>query len=231
MGVQEVKAQAEHVDGRFERVGGMLGPLPLRREEGLLRRRPVHRKAPSEVITASARDEFDAEGRYVETRYDTARRKFSVISCYFPSGSSGEERQQAKFRFLDRCTRTWAPEGRARVHPGGRRQHRAPGDRPEELEEQPEEQRLPARGARLDEHAARRGGLVDVFRTLNPTSPSSTPGGASAARRGPRTWAGGWTTTWPRRASRPRRGASTSTWPALLGPRAGDHRLRLQQSC
>ena len=46
--------------------------------------------------------EFDGEGRYVETRYDTARRKLSVISCYFPSGSSGEERQAAKYRFLDR---------------------------------------------------------------------------------------------------------------------------------
>ena len=29
------------------------------------------------------------------------RSKFSVLSCYFPSGSSGEERQQAKFRFLE----------------------------------------------------------------------------------------------------------------------------------
>jgi len=28
-------------------------------------------------------------------------RKHSIISAYFPSGSSGEERQQAKFRFLD----------------------------------------------------------------------------------------------------------------------------------
>ena len=27
--------------------------------------------------------------------------KLSVISVYLPSGSSGEERQQAKFRFLD----------------------------------------------------------------------------------------------------------------------------------
>jgi exodeoxyribonuclease-3 len=36
----------------------------------------------------------------VEARFDTARRKLSLISCYFPSGSSGEERQQAKFRFL-----------------------------------------------------------------------------------------------------------------------------------
>jgi exodeoxyribonuclease-3 len=45
--------------------------------------------------------EFDAEGRYIETRHDTARRKLSVISCYFPSGSSGEHRQAAKYRFLD----------------------------------------------------------------------------------------------------------------------------------
>jgi exodeoxyribonuclease-3 len=37
-------------------------------------------------------------------RFDDERRvefpRFSVISCYFPSGSSSDERQQAKFRFL-----------------------------------------------------------------------------------------------------------------------------------
>lgn len=44
--------------------------------------------------------EFDAEGRYLELRFDTPARKLSIISCYFPSGSSGEERQAAKFRFL-----------------------------------------------------------------------------------------------------------------------------------
>jgi exodeoxyribonuclease-3 len=58
------------------------------------------RKAPSDVITGFGSPEFDAEGRWVEARFDTARRKLSVISCYFPSGSSGEERQAAKFRFL-----------------------------------------------------------------------------------------------------------------------------------
>jgi exodeoxyribonuclease-3 len=45
--------------------------------------------------------EFDAEGRYVELRFDTPARKLSIISSYFPSGSSGDDRQQAKFRFLD----------------------------------------------------------------------------------------------------------------------------------
>ncbi|MDO9218027.1 MAG: exodeoxyribonuclease III, partial [Lacisediminimonas sp.] len=45
--------------------------------------------------------EFDDEGRWVEARFDRPGRKLSVISCYFPSGSSGEERQAVKFRFLD----------------------------------------------------------------------------------------------------------------------------------
>ncbi len=52
------------------------------------------------MATRPAFDEFNAEGRYVELRFDTPSRKFSIISCYYPSGSSGEERQQAKFRFL-----------------------------------------------------------------------------------------------------------------------------------
>ena len=37
----------------------------------------------------------------MELRFDTPARKLSLISAYFPSGSSGEERQQAKYRFLD----------------------------------------------------------------------------------------------------------------------------------
>ncbi|MFK8016771.1 MAG: exodeoxyribonuclease III [Gammaproteobacteria bacterium] len=42
-------------------------------------------------------DEFDAEGRYIELQFGD----LSVVSLYLPSGSSKEERQLAKFRFLD----------------------------------------------------------------------------------------------------------------------------------
>ena len=44
-------------------------------------------------------------------------------------------------------------------------------------------------------------GLVDVYRRLQPdtTDDVPTPGGATAARPTRTTWAGGWTTTWPRR--------------------------------
>ena len=59
---------------------------------------------PSTVVCGFGNAEFDAEGRWVEVRFDdparTAMPRLSIISCYFPSGSSGEIRQAAKFRFL-----------------------------------------------------------------------------------------------------------------------------------
>ena len=102
MGVQEVKAQQEHVTDRFDRVAGMSGHFHLAQKKGYSGVGLYTRKAPSSVVIGFDAREFDAEGRYVEARYDTAKRKFSIISCYFPSGSSGEERQAAKFRFLAR---------------------------------------------------------------------------------------------------------------------------------
>jgi exodeoxyribonuclease-3 len=100
MGVQEVKAQAADVKGRFEVVAGLTGHFHFADKKGYSGVGLYTRKKPSAVITGIGNKEFDAEGRYVEARFDTAKRKLSIISCYFPSGSSGEERQQAKFRFL-----------------------------------------------------------------------------------------------------------------------------------
>ncbi len=45
--------------------------------------------------------EFDPEGRCIEARYRLGDWTLSILSVYLPSGSSSEERQQAKFRFLD----------------------------------------------------------------------------------------------------------------------------------
>ncbi len=100
MGVQEVKAQAADVAGRFEVVAGLKGHFHFAEKKGYSGVGLYARKKPSAVITGIGNAEFDAEGRWVEARFDTTRRKLSIISCYFPSGSSGEERQQAKFRFL-----------------------------------------------------------------------------------------------------------------------------------
>jgi exodeoxyribonuclease III len=54
------------------------------------------RARPQAVIAGHGSREFDTEGRYIEVQF----KGLSVISVYLPSGSSSEERQQAKFRFL-----------------------------------------------------------------------------------------------------------------------------------
>ena len=55
------------------------------------------RRAPDDIRRGFGSAEFDAEGRYLEARFG----KLSVVSLYVPSGSSSEERQAAKFRFID----------------------------------------------------------------------------------------------------------------------------------
>ena len=98
--VQEVKAQAADIKGRFETLSGMAGHFHFAQKKGYSGVGIYSRHEPSDVIIGYGSTEFDAEGRYVEARFDTPKSKLSIISAYFPSGSSGEDRQQAKFRFL-----------------------------------------------------------------------------------------------------------------------------------
>jgi exodeoxyribonuclease-3 len=99
--VQEVKAQASDVAGKFESLAGMKGYFHFAEKKGYSGVAAYTRLEPSDVVVGFDKGEFDQEGRYVELRFDTPLRKHSIISAYFPSGSSGEDRQQAKFRFLD----------------------------------------------------------------------------------------------------------------------------------
>ena len=99
--VQELKAQAPDLAGRFEDMAGLKGHFHCAEKKGYSGVAVYSRHEPSDVIVGFDGGEFDAEGRYVELRFDTPAKKRSIISAYFPSGSSGEERQAAKFRFLD----------------------------------------------------------------------------------------------------------------------------------
>jgi exodeoxyribonuclease III len=102
MGLQELKAQAADLGERFARIGKLTGHFHYAQKKGYSGVALFTKKAPSDVRVGFGSQEFDAEGRYIEARYDTPTRKLSLISCYFPSGSSGPERQEAKFRFLKR---------------------------------------------------------------------------------------------------------------------------------
>jgi exodeoxyribonuclease-3 len=169
MGVQELKAQTEDLAGHLDRMGGLQGHFHCAQKKGYSGVGLFTRKAPSDVILGFGSKEFDAEGRWVETRFDTTRRRLSLISCYFPSGSSGEDRQAAKFRFL------------ARIYPHlmklkAEREFILVGDiniahREIDIRNWKGNQKnsgfTPEERAWVDKLLTR-GGLVDVFRTLNP---------------------------------------------------------------
>ena len=98
--VQEIKAQAPDVEGIFDRLAGLQGHFHYAEKKGYSGVGVYTRHEPSDVIVGFDGGEFDSEGRYVELRFDTPTQKLSIISSYFPSGSSGPERQEAKYRFL-----------------------------------------------------------------------------------------------------------------------------------
>ena len=100
VGVQEVKAQADVVEGKFDACGRLHGHFHYAQKKGYSGVGLYTHEEPSDLRIGFGSTEFDAEGRWVEKRFDKPGRKLSLISCYFPSGSSGEERQAAKFRFL-----------------------------------------------------------------------------------------------------------------------------------
>jgi exodeoxyribonuclease III len=98
--VQEIKAQAPDLIGRFETLAGLHGYFHCAEKKGYSGVGVYTRHQPGAVVVGFDGGEFDAEGRYLELRFDTPGRKLSLISAYFPSGSSGPERQDAKYRFL-----------------------------------------------------------------------------------------------------------------------------------
>lgn len=101
VGVQELKAQADVVESQFGRYDQLTGHFHYAQKKGYSGVGLYTRETPSDVIVGFGSEEFDNEGRWIEKRFDKPGRKLSLISCYFPSGSSGEDRQAAKFRFLE----------------------------------------------------------------------------------------------------------------------------------
>lgn len=55
------------------------------------------RQEPDRIIRGFGHELFDSEGRYIQADFGD----LSVASLYLPSGSSSEERQAVKFKFLD----------------------------------------------------------------------------------------------------------------------------------
>ena len=96
--VQETKAQAEQLaDPALRPAGYTVAFRDATTKKGYSGVGIYSRCEPDSVLTELGWAEFDEEGRYLEMRFG----QLSVVSLYFPSGSSGEERQQFKFRCMD----------------------------------------------------------------------------------------------------------------------------------
>jgi exodeoxyribonuclease-3 len=94
--VQELKAQGPQLQDPLYLPRGFHRQLCCSEKPGYSGVAIYSRKEPQDVIRGYGDAEFDGEGRYVEARFDDV----AIASVYFPSGSSSEARQDAKFRFL-----------------------------------------------------------------------------------------------------------------------------------
>ena len=95
--LQEIKAQEADLSPALLAPAGFAGYFECAQKKGYSGVAIYTRHAPRAVIRGMAVEEFDAEGRYLQLDFD----QLSVVSVYLPSGSSSDERQQAKFRFLE----------------------------------------------------------------------------------------------------------------------------------
>ncbi len=95
--MQELKAQRDDLKEDILNPTGLKGYFHHAEKKGYSGCGIYTPHQPDDVLYGFGNPEFDAEGRYVEARF----KKLSAISVYMPSGSSSEERQEAKFRYLE----------------------------------------------------------------------------------------------------------------------------------
>ena len=94
--LQELKAQAPDMTAQMLEPQGYHGYFHYAEKKGYSGVGIYCRGQPQQVTPGLGIAEFDAEGRYICADFAG----FSVVSVYLPSGSSGEERQAVKFKFM-----------------------------------------------------------------------------------------------------------------------------------
>jgi exodeoxyribonuclease III len=97
IGLQEIKASEDQiVKSLFEDLGYHIYWYPAVKK-GYSGVAILSKIKPSRVTYGMGMRDYDDEGRIIRADYD----RFSFISAYFPSGTTGDIRQTFKYRFLD----------------------------------------------------------------------------------------------------------------------------------
>jgi exodeoxyribonuclease-3 len=96
--MQEVKAQIGDLAPELTSPKGYHAYFHCAEKKGYSGVALYTRAKPDRVKEGLGMKEFDHEGRFLQADFG----KLSVISLYLPSGTSSEERQQVKFKFMDK---------------------------------------------------------------------------------------------------------------------------------
>lgn len=94
--VQELKAQVADLNNEMLAPKGYHGYFHCAERKGYSGVGIYCKHKPNKIIESIGINKIDTEGRYLRADFNN----LSIISVYFPSGSSGESRQEAKFFFL-----------------------------------------------------------------------------------------------------------------------------------
>ena len=94
--LQELKAQHADLGDEMHKPDGLHTYYRYAENKGYSGVGLWCRKKPDRVVDVLGSPEFDREGRYLRADFGA----LSVVCLYQPSGSSSEQRQEAKFRFM-----------------------------------------------------------------------------------------------------------------------------------
>jgi exodeoxyribonuclease-3 len=98
--IQETKAQVNQLTADMLEPNGFHGYFHDAEKKGYSGVAVYSKTQPDNVRIGLDLPEWDAEGRFIQADFGD----LSVASLYLPSGSSGELRQEAKFRFMEQLT-------------------------------------------------------------------------------------------------------------------------------
>lgn len=99
--LQEIKAQEADLTATMLNPSGYCGYFHCAEKKGYSGVAIYTRRQPDRVLSGIGVEEFDKEGRYIQADYELVDGPLSIVSLYVPSGSSSDERQAAKFRFME----------------------------------------------------------------------------------------------------------------------------------
>lgn len=95
--IQETKSQPDQVPASLFEELGYHASWHSAQKKGYSGVLTLSKEAPDQVVEGCGIEKYDYEGRIIRTDWGD----FSLLNCYFPSGTSGDIRQDFKYDFLD----------------------------------------------------------------------------------------------------------------------------------